>query len=337
MKRKLIFQLTKKALSLILAVITLFAATLTGSFVNAANKSKFMPSRPSYEKVDQDLAKEAAEAGTKVTGKKLYTGNAYMKPDSVSSLAPVDRKGFDHTGIAILVDFPETEPGKSEVPGVDYGRIPKEQFDNLLNGESYNPYGLDLFSHLAEYEQKDEDGNVVKTYTAATDRTMKNYFKEVSYEQFGITVDVTDWITLPHSYNYYLGQDLGYYNDNGDAHIGELVSDAIDLADAKVDFSKYAIPVQKGDFADLYGDATSFTDKNGNKITQIVPNIFIIHRGTGAEYNEDPNVIWSHKWDILSANYFGQYYQTGSYPADSSLAYKVVDGICVNTYDICPK
>lgn len=201
----------------------------------------------------------------------------------------------------------------------------------MLDGTVYDPYGLDMFSWIKTEAAK-------KGITAATDRTLNNYYKEVSYDQFKINVDVKGWYTLPHSYDYYLGQNLGYYNENGDAHIGELVKDAIKLAkNDGVNFSDYAAPAKTGDFADLYGNATSFVDENGNIVNEVVPNVFIIHRGTGAEYSRDPSVIWSHKWDILSANYYGQYYQTGTYPADSSLKYEVVDGVVVNTYNICPE
>jgi len=290
---------------------------------------------PDYAKLDKDLLKDAAAAGKKLTGKKLvgYNGNAYSKPDALNGLKAKDVRGTQK-GIAIMVDFPVSQGKTSDVPGVDYAQVPKEQFNDLLNGTYYNPYSLGLFNWLENY--KDPDTGVITK--AATDRTMKNYYNEASYNQFQIDVDVVGWYTLPYSYDYYLGQNKGYYNDNGDAFIGELISDAIDLADkAGVDFSQYATAAKAGDFKDLYGDATSFVDGNGNLVNKIVPNIFIIHRGTGAEYSADPSIIWSHQWDILSANYYGKYYQTGSYPADSTLKYKIVDGVVANAYDICPE
>ena len=299
------------------------------SATNTATPTNLKLSIPDYAKLDKDLMQDAKASGAKLTGKKLvgYNGNAYLKPDKLDNLKPLDVKGQDHKGIAIMVDFPvENKEGKiSDVPGVNYAQIPQSKFNDLLNGTTYNPYDLDMFKWLESF----------KGQKAATDRTMKNYFNEVSNNQFGINVDVVSWVTLPHSYDYYLGQNKGYHNDNGDAYIAELVKDALDKAD--VDFSQYAVDAKPGDFADLYGDATSFKDEHGNVINKIVPNVFIIHRGTGAEYSEDPSLIWSHKWDLLSADYYGQYYRTGSYPVESTLKYKVVDGVVVNTYNICPE
>lgn len=301
----------------------------------APTAKQFVQTLPSYERLDKELLNDAAAQGEKVTGKQLhgYNGNAYVKPGSYDKLNPIDARGNDKKGIAILVDFPveNTESKISDVPGVNFAPVPAELFEGVLNGTVYDPYSLPLFSWIKTEAEK-------MGFTPATDRTLNNYYKEVSYDQFGITVDVKGWYTLPKNYEYYLGQNDGHYNDNGDAHIGELVKDAIALAKADgVNFADYAVPAKPGDFADLYGNATSYVDEKGNTISQIVPNIFIIHRGTGAEYSMDPSIIWSHKWDILSASYYGQYYQTGVYPAESSLKYEVVDGVVVNTYNICPE
>ncbi len=318
----------KKFFSIALAFALMFTVFTAASFSQpVSGASNLTLQLPSYERVDPDLAKDAITAGQKVTGKELhgFNGQAYLKPQGEGDLTPKDVRGHDHKGIAILVDFPVTGAGMSDVPGVDYNRIPEAQFNDMLNGDVYNPYDLDLFSWL-------------KVYNPPTDRTLKNYYNEVSYNQFGIDVDVVGWYELPHSYDYYLGQDKGYYNENGDAFVGELVKDAINLAKADgVNFADYAVPAKPGDFQDLYGNATSFTDENGNVVNQIVPNIFIIHRGTGAEYSLDPSIIWSHKWDILSAGYYGEYYRTGIVPDESTLQYDVVDGVVVNTYNIVPE
>jgi M6 family metalloprotease-like protein len=346
----------KKILCFITAAAMLGTMIFFGGWASAAPQkttgeqiSEYIPSLPDYEKLDPDLVAERASAGIKAEGKELhgYNGNAYLKPGNYDSLTPVNTSR-DKKGIAILVDFPveNTEGRISDVPGVDYPQVPADQFDDMLNGDTYNPYSLPMFNWLAKYGDGDDptftkDGGyntLDEPINAPTDRTLNNYYKEISYGNFSITVDVKGWYTLPHSYEYYLGQNKGYYNDNGDAHVAELVKDAISLAKQHgADFSNYAVPAQPGDFADLYGNATSFKDENGNVINEIVPNIFIIHRGTGAEYSADPSVIWSHKWDLLSAGYFGQYYQTGTYPADSTLKYEVVDGVAVNVYNICPE
>lgn len=328
----------KKTVALVVALTMLITVATSGFLAQNVwgapepTSKQFKQSLPSYEKLDKDMLLEAAARGQKPAGKTLrgFNGNAYLKPGNYTNLQPLDVRG-QKKGIAILVDFPVTSGKTSDVPGVDFAPVPASQFSDLLNNKTYNPYDLPLFSWI-----KDEAAEM--GFSPATDRTLNNYYSEVSYNQFNISVDTIGWYTLPHPYEYYLGQNKGYYNDNGDAHIGELVKDAIELANDKgVDFAKYSVPAVAGDFADLYGTDTSFIDKNGNTVDKIVPNIFIIHRGTGAEYSQDPQLIWSHKWDVLSASYYGQYYQTGLYPDESSLEYEVVDGVVVNTYNICPE
>jgi M6 family metalloprotease-like protein len=325
-------KMKKKPLAFLVS-LTMLCTIATNLRVEGAApiQKQFVQTMPSYQKLDKELILETKANGTSAVGKDLhgYNGKAYVKPGNTGDLNPLDVTGKDKRGIAILVDFPiENTEGKiSDVPGVDFAPIPVNQFEGLLNGTIYNPYDLPMFSWIKTEAEK-------LGITPATDRTLNNYYKEVSYDKFKINVDVKGWYTLPHSYEHYLGQNNGYYNENGDAHIGELVKDAIALADeAGVDFSQYAVDAKSGDFADLYGE--SKTTPEG--ISKIVPNIFIIHRGTGAEYSRDPQIIWSHKWDILSASYYGNYYRTGSYPADETLKYEVVDGVVVNTYNICPE
>lgn len=327
----------KKVLSITMVIVLVFSLFALSAYAdnNAATSKQFRQSLPSYEKLDKDLMMDAAARGVKITGKELHglNGKAYFKPSNVGTLEPLDVRGTDKKGIAILVDFPvENTEGKiSDVPGVNFAPIPAKQYEDVLNGTVYNPYDLPLFSWIKE-------AAAAKGFAPATDRTLNNYYKEVSYNQFGITVDVKGWYQLPHSYEYYLGQNKGHYNENGDAYIGELVKDAIALAKADgVNFADYSVEAKPGDYADLYGNATSFIDEEGNTINRIVPNVFIIHRGTGAEYSRDPHIIWSHKWDILSASYYGEYYKTGTYPADDTLKYEVVDGVVLNTYNICPE
>lgn len=320
--------LMKKIFSLGL-VITLILFSIVPAFAKSSpveNKT-FAPKLPDYHKVDPDLAKEIKSSGGAVEGKKLesYNGKSYSKPQDTDRLQPKKVEDLHKKGIAIVVDFPLSGAGKSEVPGVDYDQIPIGMFDNLINGDEYNPYSLDEFKELATFGGK----------PASTNRTMKNYFNEVTYGQFSMDIDVVGWVTLPKTYNHYLGQDKGYYNDNGDAHIAELVKDAIVAAADHVDFTQYAVPAKPGDFW-LHGDATSIK-VDGKTVDKIVPNLLIIHRGTGAEFSLDPSIIWSHKWDITSASYFGEFYQTGNLPDESKLEHTVVDGVVVDTYNIVPE
>lgn len=327
-----------KKIFTILLVVAMVMGTISSVVAvdrTASTPTQFRQSLPSYEMLDKGLLADAAAQGKRLTGKELqgFNGKSYLKPNNTGTLSPLDVRGNDKKGIAILVDFlVENNEGKiSDVPGVNFETIPVDQFEGVLNGTVYNPYDLPLFSWI-------KTAAAGLGITPATNRTLNNYYDEVSYGQFGINVDVKGWYELPHNYEYYLGQNDGYYNENGDAHIGELIKDAIRLAnDDGVNFADYAVEAKPGDFGDLIGNETSFVDENGNTVNEIVPNVFIIHRGTGAEYSQDPQIIWSHKWDILSASYYGQYYQTGSYPADETLKYEVVDGVVLNTYNICPE
>ncbi|WP_260631181.1 hypothetical protein [Bacillus sp. S/N-304-OC-R1] len=139
------------------------------------------------------------------------------------------------------------------------------------------------------------------------------------------------WVELPHGATYCLDQEgkyaeSGQYvlgNENGDAHMGEFIRDLLKVADEQIDFSQYA--------------------ENGE-----VPNVFIVHEGAGAEFSRDPAQIWSHKWSLLSALYYGKYYETGK-PADvyagmnqadwinKTIAEDMTyDGVIVNNYNIQP-
>lgn len=321
----------KKTLKVIFAsALSITMLSFGGWIQTKASPTKFKPNLPNYQKLDPELAKEMKADGVKVQGKELkgYNGKAYLKPGQMDNLKYKDVTG-KKKGIAILVDFKvENTEGKiSDVAGVNYEQIPSGKFDDLLNGTEYNPYDLEVFKWLKEYKGQE----------APTDRTLKNYYTEVSYGDFEIDVDLSEWVTLPQSYEYYLGQNKGYNNVNGDAHTGELIKDAIAAADkAGVDFSQYAVKAEEGDFGvlDIKGDTL---EQDGNVYDKIVSNIFIIHRGTGAEYSSDPSIIWSHQWDILSASYFGEYYQTGLAPDESKLKFTIVDGVVVNDYNIVPE
>jgi immune inhibitor A len=329
-----------------LAILMSAAMVLTSAFsfgkVNTVYE-KEVPSSlkaPIFQKLDPEIIKVARENGVKITGEetKQFNGKSYLKPEAnTETLANINMTGTGKKGIAILVDFLGDEGSKSNVPGVNYPRVPSEKFNDLLNGTVYNPYDLDVFKNLATYDQKDASGTVIKTYTAPTDRTLKNYYKEVSYDNFGIDIKVVDWVTLPKSYEDYLGQNKDYVNVNGDANMGELIYDAIKEADKTVDFSQYAVDADPTEIWKYEEDGKPYTLENGDPVTKIVPNIFIIHRGTGAEFSRDPSVIWSHKWDIMSAKYFGYKDKNGVYMNEKDLKYTTVDGVAVNTYNICPE
>lgn len=181
--------------------------------------------------------------------------------------------------LVLLVNFKDEQAG-----GVNDIHIPAHYFEDLIFGDTYDPYDLDWF------EQYDGD-NVPK------DRTMQNAYKESSYGKVELISihDMADigWITLDKPASYYLSQDNPdvWDNENGFAFIGEMIADLLEIADPHIDFSEYAV-----------GDE--------------VPNMFIVHSGTGAEWSAEPAQIWSHKWTLVSALYWGEFYRSGYAAAD---------------------
>jgi M6 family metalloprotease-like protein len=198
----------------------------------------------------------------------------------VQHKGPEDRLSLNPTqnNLALLVKFP-AENGHSAVPGSPDERVPAKYFNDLLYGTSYNPYELPQFAKHAV---------APNGVAAPTNRTLHNYFNDISYGKINVTTqdspEKVGWVTAPHPYSYYFG-DTGSlptsttdYNANGFGdyphNVQGLVEDVVKAADATIDFSKYA-------------------DANGE-----VPGVFIIHEGTGGEWSADPQQIWSHKWEL---------------------------------------
>jgi M6 family metalloprotease-like protein len=138
--------------------------------------------------------------------------------------------------------------------------------------------------------------------------SMKDYYEEVSYGAFSITpgaAGVTGWYTATNTMAYY-GQDDVYGYDQ---HPGELVIEAVAAADGAIDFSEY--------------------DTNGDCY---VDAVVIIHQGPGEEAGGFSDTIWSHRWNLNSAAYFGD--GTGQYTTNDIAA---CGQIMVNDYVIQPE
>ncbi|MDX8362126.1 M6 family metalloprotease domain-containing protein [Cytobacillus sp. IB215316] len=320
----------KKISSLVLSA-TLVGGTLAGTQLLESpkadvNNESLKINLAEYVSVAPELADRAKKNGVKFEKvdpankefkKELNRGNKFEQPgqDGVDYQFTDD----DIPMLVLLAEFPDTALGAPE------DRVPASYLNDLVFGEQYNPYEIDRFKQYEEFEG----------IKAPTNRTMANLYKEASYGKVTLTTydDLTDigWITLPKEASYYLEQSDAFVhgNVNGDARIGELLIDLLQTADEKIDFSKYAVDGE-------------------------VPNIFIVHEGTGAEFSTDPAQIWSHKWNVLSAAYWGKYYETGFPAADvdqdgnvtdeeidqfmnditPSLVY---DGVVVNNYTVEPE
>lgn len=131
--------------------------------------------------------------------------------------------------------------------------------------------------------------NTATTYAAtdfntllfgSSNNSMSDYYSEVSYGAFTVSpgpAGVIGWFKAANIHNYY-GQNVNGF----DAKPGDLVYEAVQAADATVDFSQY--------------------DRDGDCY---VDTVAIVHQGAGEEAGTDPNDIWSHSWDLASAKYFG--------------------------------
>lgn len=169
-------------------------------------------------------------------------------------------------------------------PGGPAAHVPISYFDEMLFGNVYDP------PEYAPYAGH------------PTDRTLKNYYSFNSYGAVDVVTlnlpSALGWAHSVHPYDYYCKADGIHDNGFGPfpQNAAGLVLEAVQAIDSIVDFSEYAI--------------------NGE-----VPNIFVVHSGTGAEWSGDPGIIWSHSWSLSGA--------TGH-------AY-TADGVIVDQYAMMPE
>jgi len=182
----------------------------------------------------------------------------------------------------VLVLFVKTA---DDPPGGPAARADLRLFDDMLFGTTYDPPAYAAYSGHP------------------TDSTLKNYFKEATYGAVDIvTLDLpssTGWLQAPQPYSYYCRADgihdngFGPYPENAQG----LVIEAIRAADPIVDFSQYA--------------------KDG-----VVPNLFVVHTGTGAEWSAAPDLLWSHSSNLSDGTGLDGY---------------TVDGVKLDNYAMMPE
>lgn len=185
----------------------------------------------------------------------------------------------DQNVLVLFAEFTNNPPGGPDAR-LDLG----SHFDPMLFSTEYNP---------PEYAGIPD---------APTNRTLVNYYSEVSYGKVNITTQnmpsTMGWTNLGKPYEYYIQADnngFGAYPTN----VQGLVVDLLQLVDDQVDFRTYA--------------------KNG-----VVPNLFVVVAGTGAEWSGAWNLMWSHSWSLDEGTGL-----TGGYLTD--------DGIYVNNYAMMPE
>jgi immune inhibitor A len=311
--------LSTSALTLALAGSAVFAGiSPTDSAANPQKKYEISLAHhvgAAPELVDQakklgiDISKvDPAEKAAQAGAKFQQPGDNHVAYKKATGDVPV---------LVLLAKYPDGDEPVGDMPG----QVPPKYYEDLIFGTEYNPYELEQF--------KKYDGPDVPK-----DRTMQNAYKESSYGKVNLVrKENTEfvWVEMPKGASYYLDQEGKYAeggkyvngNVNGDAHTGEFVRDLLKAADAQVDFSQYAVDGE-------------------------VPNVFVVHEGTGAEYSRDPGQFWSHKWNILSALYYGKYYETGTptpqhegvdedeWIANTIQEDMTYDGVLVNNYNIQP-
>jgi M6 family metalloprotease-like protein len=139
-------------------------------------------------------------------------------------------------------------------------------------------------------------------------KSMKDYYEEISYGVFTMSsgpAGVVGWYKARRRHNYY-----GRNNFTGnDRYPAKLVIEAVAAADALVDFSDYDID------GDCYCDVVA-----------------IVHQGTGEEGGGVSTDIWSHRWNLRNAAYFGD--GTGEYITNDKAE---CGNIKVNDYIIQPE
>jgi len=140
-----------------------------------------------------------------------------------------------------------------------------------------------------------------------TTHTLKRYYDEVSYGEVNIVTlnlpSTVGWLTAPNNYTYYCEPDGTHDNGFGPypRNVQRLVMDAVLAADPYVDFSQYAVG-------------------------GVVQNLFVVHAGSGAEWNGGPTLIWSHAWNITSDDGWG-----------NTPPPLYVDGVQIDSYSMEPE
>ena len=170
-------------------------------------------------------------------------------------------------------------------PGVTAAPTDLQVYDDLLFGTTYDRPEYAAFPDRP------------------LDRTLKNYFKDASFGTLDVTTgnmpSTLGWITMSHPYSWYCSAGA---KENGfgayPANVQGIVVEAIEQADPYIDFSQYA-------------------DSNG-----VMPNLFVVFRGTGAEWSGAPDIIWSHSWDLSEGTGLDGY---------------TVDGVKLNNYAMMPE
>jgi len=170
--------------------------------------------------------------------------------------------------------MPHRAPGVDAAETMSAGAIGTFKCVVILLQFSDNP--ADTLNHsTAEYQ------DLLFSKGTRPGGSFRDYYWEISGGKFDVDGIVTRWYTADSLYSYYTNGRSGFggfpKNSQG------MVANAIDLADADVDFSQF--------------------DNNGpNGIPDgFVDGLFVVHAGPGAEETGSGNDMWSHKFTLPGA------------------------------------
>ena len=152
-------------------------------------------------------------------------------------------------GLVILVNFKDVVFGTS-----------RTEIDSMLVGVNYTR------NYSYTYRGK--------TYDVTSQGSACQYFKDASFGQYNLQLDVVGPVTLSNNMAYYGGNN----SYGGDKNPEGMIKEACELVDDSVDFSLYD------------NDNDSFVDF-----------VYVMYAGYGEADGGGDNTIWPHAWYLYSA------------------------------------
>jgi M6 family metalloprotease-like protein len=165
------------------------------------------------------------------------------------------------------------------------------------------------FSDLEFTETNENFHNLFNQVGYGTYGSVKDYYAENSYGQFNLTVDVAGPYTASNTHAYYGGNDNSVTPVKKDVNVRELITEAVNLADADVNFADY----------DNDGDGK-------------VDGIYVIYAGYNEAEGGGADCIWYHAWSIPTVTLDGveisSYSCSAEYKDNSGSRISGIGNIC---------
>jgi M6 family metalloprotease-like protein len=186
-------------------------------------------------------------------------------------LTPHERPTREGIALANLHAAPES-PTADTPPGVI---APNGTIDNVVILMRFSNHAERTLPSPADYDRifNAPGGDPVLAPTGS----VRDFYLENSYGAMSLRSTVFAWVTLPNTETYYADEQSGR-----SARIKEAIRDALDLADAQIDFGRFDAN------SDGYVDAITFIH-SGYAAEAL---------GTAIDGSEISDRIWSHRWTI---------------------------------------